>query len=444
MENYNDHDASESSSTTLVTATMCVTFQFLRLAVDLIQVASTMDDEKKSTVKKSSSSSALMKEEDASTTTKKSHDNNNGKKGGSSNYGSVEEGKPLVPSSSTNGNNASNTTTTTAANPATTTTTTNWWERFKTHRSIIFLCTMWMILSLLFLLATAITATTTATTAKNTSSSTTGVLLLLLLFPGSLLACSSLAFFIEAILSWRDVERERYGTFQRLLQLLVVLVLWAMYATRAVQEWSEHHDDEEQDDDAIFFLSRLNFTILIAATLAVVLVLLDAWLAQKRPTAKRRMSMEKAAAAAQSKAQLSWETWGYLLKPYFWPDATNTTALWNRACAVGTWICVVSSKVCGLVAPLMLGKAATALAHQDYRHCIQFAIWHATFVFLASTFKECQSLIYLRVAQAAFVQLSETAFDHLHHLSLDWHLRKKLGEVRLLVCLFVCLLSSAI
>lgn len=37
--------------------------------------------------------------------------------------------------------------------------------------------------------------------------------------------------------------------------------------------------------------------------------------------------------------------------------------------------------------------------------------------------------MYLRVGQAAFVQLSEVSFNHLHSLSLDWHLRKKLGEV---------------
>jgi ATP-binding cassette, subfamily B, heavy metal transporter len=49
--------------------------------------------------------------------------------------------------------------------------------------------------------------------------------------------------------------------------------------------------------------------------------------------------------------------------------------------------------------------------------------------FLGSVFKEGQSLIYLKVAQAAFVQLSETTFVHLHRLSLDWHLQKKLGEV---------------
>lgn len=33
------------------------------------------------------------------------------------------------------------------------------------------------------------------------------------------------------------------------------------------------------------------------------------------------------------------------------------------------------------------------------------------------------------MAQAAFIELAEESFDHLHRLSLDWHLRKKLGMV---------------
>jgi ATP-binding cassette, subfamily B, heavy metal transporter len=49
--------------------------------------------------------------------------------------------------------------------------------------------------------------------------------------------------------------------------------------------------------------------------------------------------------------------------------------------------------------------------------------------FFGAVFKEGQSLVYLKVAQAAFIQLSETVFVHLHQLSFDWHLQKKLGEV---------------
>lgn len=85
--------------------------------------------------------------------------------------------------------------------------------------------------------------------------------------------------------------------------------------------------------------------------------------------------------------------------------------------------------LCGTVRNSKLGKASTALAHQEYFKCAYLAASYATIQFLGSVFKEGQSLIYLKVAQAAFVQLSETTFVHLHRLSLDWHLQKKLGEV---------------
>lgn len=287
------------------------------------------------------------------------------------------------------------------------------------------LCTAWIFLSILFLIATIHQNRHAGHNEQQGR-----------VFPSSLVACCSIAFAVEAIVSWRDYERVRYGSFQRLLQLLAMLVLWSMYATRALVQFDIGGGDDQDayvngnDGNDVIYLSTWDFIVLIAATMAVILVLLDAWLAHKRPTPARRLSLQKAAANNKSKASLPWETWGYLLKPYFWPDATNTTALWNRACAIATWFCVFSSKACGLVAPLMLGKAATALAHQEYRDCIKFSILHALFTFMASTFKECQSLVYLSVAQAAFVQLSEAVFHHLHHLSLDWHLGKKLGEVR--------------
>ncbi|VEU36604.1 unnamed protein product [Pseudo-nitzschia multistriata] len=118
-----------------------------------------------------------------------------------------------------------------------------------------------------------------------------------------------------------------------------------------------------------------------------------------------------------------------LLRPYVWPDKTSESAIVNRVRAILTWVCVVASKACNLTAPILLGKASTALAHQQYGLCMYLSSAYAAIQFFGSLFKEGQSLIYLRVAQAGFVQLSETTFVHLHRLSLDWHLRKKLGEV---------------
>lgn len=79
-------------------------------------------------------------------------------------------------------------------------------------------------------------------------------------------------------------------------------------------------------------------------------------------------------------------------------------------------------------APIFIGKAAGKLASTDYSEAIQHVITYVMLILGTNVLKECQSLIYLRVAQAAFVQLSEDSFKHLHSLSLDWHLRKKLGE----------------
>jgi ABC-type multidrug transport system fused ATPase/permease subunit len=118
-----------------------------------------------------------------------------------------------------------------------------------------------------------------------------------------------------------------------------------------------------------------------------------------------------------------------ILKPYFWPHATATSAAINRVRAITTWLCVASAKACSLSSPIYLGKALTALTRSDYELTIRYAVYYALLQLASSTFKECQSLVYLKVAQAAFVQLSEETFQHLLNLSLDWHLIKKLGEV---------------
>ena len=44
-------------------------------------------------------------------------------------------------------------------------------------------------------------------------------------------------------------------------------------------------------------------------------------------------------------------------------------------------------------------------------------------------FKELQKVVYLGVKQIAFVEISERTFGHIHGLSYDWHVQKKLGDV---------------
>jgi len=111
-----------------------------------------------------------------------------------------------------------------------------------------------------------------------------------------------------------------------------------------------------------------------------------------------------------------------VLGPYFWPTGTC-----NRIRAMSTWICVGLSKLSNIMAPLFLGKAVNSLrsGSVDYFSIIAYAVLGFTNVL----FKQLQNIIYLGVKQTAYAQISENTFMHLHCLSLEWHLKKKMGNV---------------
>jgi ABC transporter transmembrane region len=235
-----------------------------------------------------------------------------------------------------------------------------------------------------------------------------------LCFPGLLLLCTSAALLLELYLLACDWQRQRYGIFQRFFHISAALVLWSVYAVL----WMSRDDLKHSANGS----NLIDFGLLIASTLNVVTTVLEGWVTARYVAPLQQPDKKK-------KKSLSWSSMVVLVQPYIWPNATDSSAMANRARAIATWVCVIASKVCGLVSPLYLGWSSTALAHQDYASCIRNAVLYSVISWLGTTLKEGQSLIYLKVAQAAFVQLSETAFGHLHSLSLDWHLRKKLGEV---------------
>ena len=216
---------------------------------------------------------------------------------------------------------------------------------------------------------------------------------------------------IGALLTYRDVERQRLGVISRVCYLAAVVTLWIPICTQYYKE----RDVSVTGDELILNTFGLYFLLALSEAL-----FLDF---PQRPAGGEEDSGELRKKSLSRAAIIT------LLKPYFWPDQTSDSATINRIRAVLTWVCVILSKVCNLVAPMFLGWASTALAHEEYSTCIGYSVAYAVIQFFGATFKEGQSLIYLKVAQAAFVQLSETTFIHLHTLSLDWHLRKKLGEV---------------
>ena len=115
-----------------------------------------------------------------------------------------------------------------------------------------------------------------------------------------------------------------------------------------------------------------------------------------------------------------------LLKPYFWPKGVL-----NKLRCFSTWLFLGLSRAANLVSPLFIGSAVTKLASPATNSLESVLLDVGIFCALRfgnSFFKQLQSVVYLRVKQIAYAEIAEDTFQHLHSLSLDWHLRKKMGK----------------
>mmetsp|Transcript_18273 Transcript_18273/g.38376 ORF Transcript_18273/g.38376 Transcript_18273/m.38376 type:complete len:950 (+) Transcript_18273:92-2941(+) len=230
------------------------------------------------------------------------------------------------------------------------------------------------------------------------------------------LSCASAAAFLGIVWNVRDFHRKRFRPFQRVMysSSAVLFLFGCMVALLGSIIGSAQSYDSNNHP----------LTTVDAATLLMLLLWTILAIAECRLYQYPQFTNTN----GQKKAKLSTTALMTMLKPYFWPHATSTSATINRIRAVATWLCVLLSKACSISAPIFIGRASTALTRLDYTTAIWFSLYYAMARLGSSVFKECQGLLYLFVAQAAFVELSEVTFEHLHNLSLDWHLRKKLGE----------------
>lgn len=402
----------QASAMVVLLSCTAITMQMLRISIDLIQVASLSDDSK--TKKK------------ATTTTKKTEgdkskdDSDDEKSRKKKTYGSVSNGAATTKS---NGNSTATATSSDEEQQGLLSSKPNKDSDGSEGAELptTFSSSTLPRISLVCHIILAVVFFVTPWYAKSTAAS---------LFPTSLKDCTVLVMVFGAIVNVHDAHRRRFGFFQRLFYVLTTASLAALYFGLVFGEFytkgsllssTTASSSTKTTTSATLILSTTDQIMLAAVAFFVGLTLVDVCVTngtQATPTA-----------TATAKRSLSRKALLTMLKPYFWPDATDSSALWNRVRAILTWVCVIMSKVFGLSSPILLGWASTALAHQDYTACIKWSILYAVLQFLSSTFKEGQSLIYLKVAQSAFVQLSETTFGHIHQLSLDWHLRKKLGEV---------------
>jgi hypothetical protein len=236
--------------------------------------------------------------------------------------------------------------------------------------------------------------------------------------PRFFLICSTVLALNLWFLVGRDAHQTHLGVAQRIASFLTAMTLWLATLVQG-WTWYNKHSSSSTNTAILYWVDGSTLT-------AVTIYFVSNWIHVRYTPYPARPSFNK---NKKQKPTLSRHAIFTLLQPYFWPNATDCTALWNRIRAILTWVCVILSKVSNVISPILLGNSSTALAHGQYQKCMAFAIAYCSVTFFGSVFKEGQSLIYLKVAQAAFVQLCEFTFWHLHTLSLDWHLKKKLGEV---------------
>mmetsp|Transcript_55855 Transcript_55855/g.92402 ORF Transcript_55855/g.92402 Transcript_55855/m.92402 type:complete len:712 (-) Transcript_55855:108-2243(-) len=112
-----------------------------------------------------------------------------------------------------------------------------------------------------------------------------------------------------------------------------------------------------------------------------------------------------------------------ILRPYFWPHGIR-----NKLRTCMTFMIMAASKACNLFAPLYLGSAVFELSKERRVPLVRLGVY-AVLKFASQALAQVQPLVYMPVQQVAFTEISVETFQHLHSLSTDWHLKKKMGQV---------------
>lgn len=155
------------------------------------------------------------------------------------------------------------------------------------------------------------------------------------------------------------------------------------------------------------------------------------------PSASLSASVTADQEEEQYKSSLSLLQMITVMKPYFWPSSgTGLQRAIRRFLALFTWVCVIGSKSSNLAAPLFLAKATNGVSRAlsegttTISSDVVMNILIYAFLGLSSKgLKELQSFVYIPVQRTAYIEIADFSFAHIHSLSLDWHLRKKMGNV---------------
>jgi ABC-type bacteriocin/lantibiotic exporter with double-glycine peptidase domain len=114
--------------------------------------------------------------------------------------------------------------------------------------------------------------------------------------------------------------------------------------------------------------------------------------------------------------------------PYLWPSKDRKLQIIVVLC----FILVLAQRVVNLLVPDQLGHIVDRLGKKE-----EGSPWTAIIIFISFRFLQgsngvlgaMRSALWIPVSQYSYRELSVAAFEHVHSLSLDFHLGKKTGEV---------------
>ncbi|KAJ5094193.1 hypothetical protein N7456_010054 [Penicillium angulare] len=122
---------------------------------------------------------------------------------------------------------------------------------------------------------------------------------------------------------------------------------------------------------------------------------------------------------------------GYsLFFPYLWPSKSRRLQIVFVAC----FILLVAQRVVNVLVPNQVDAITTALVADEGKFRVP---WFEIFMYVVyrwlqggqGLLSSMRSSLWIPVSQYSYMELSTAAFEHVHGLSLDFHLGKKTGEV---------------
>ena len=155
---------------------------------------------------------------------------------------------------------------------------------------------------------------------------------------------------------------------------------------------------------------------------------------------------EPARSRSRSQSKSQWSPLR-LMRPYVWPVSRC-----SKGYVCCTFVMVILSKICSVVAPLFLAHAANVLnkavrendavemqgssgsanEEEDDADHLEYVLLligvYCLFCFLSVFCTEMQTLIYMHVKQEANVVLCTNAYAHVLSLSVNWHISQKAGS----------------